>query len=92
MNYDLRNWELITEAFLRSSSNIPRDVRALTFNNIFYMAYAGKLSYDVAFNLTLSLYNETDPLVWEGLSRGFDNIRKHILWTPLEDKINVSRS
>ena len=92
MNYDNQNWELITQEFLSPSSRLPHGVLATVINNAFYLAYGGKLSYAVPFNLTLSLHNETDPLIWQSFFRVFNNIRKHFLWTPLEDKVNVSIS
>lgn len=88
VNYDQHNWELISQYILSPSSQLAPETRVKLLNDAFLLASAGELNYTVPFNLTLSLRNENNPLMWQVLVKAVNFIRTYYLWSPIEDKIN----
>ncbi|KAJ9584299.1 hypothetical protein L9F63_021368, partial [Diploptera punctata] len=88
VNYDLDNWKLISQYMLTQGSHLAAETRIKLINDAFLLAYGGELSYTVPFNLTLSLYNETNPQIWHSLVRSINYLKKYYSGTPIEDKIN----
>ncbi|XP_055696663.1 aminopeptidase N-like [Lutzomyia longipalpis] len=51
VNYDMKNWELITDALIANHSNIDPANRAQLIDDAFNLARYGYLSYDIPLNM-----------------------------------------
>lgn len=60
MNYDARNWELLTADF----KSLPELTRAQLLNDALNLAAAGRTPYSIALDLTKQLYNDHSYLTW----------------------------
>ncbi|KAG5305888.1 AMPN Aminopeptidase, partial [Pseudoatta argentina] len=94
VNYDTENWKLIIKQLnnIKNFKNISVINRAQLIDDALNLARAGKLDYDIAFNITSYLANETEYLPWKAAfralsylnnmlikSRGYDKFRLHML-------------
>lgn len=75
MNYDLRNWKLISD-FLNSDKYTDISVlnRALLLDDALDLARVGLLPYQVALNVSSYLRQETHYLPWKAALRNLDYI------------------
>lgn len=64
VNYDVANWNLITDELRQNRSNIPPLNRAQLLDDALNLARAGKLSYSLALTLTTYLEHENDYIPW----------------------------
>lgn len=62
VNYDLKNWGLISSQLQRNASKIHAVNRAQLMDDALNLARASELPYDVAFNLTAYLRDEEEYL------------------------------
>ena len=72
MNYDARNWRLLTNQLMSSRNEIDSTNRAQIVDDSLNLARAGELSYDVALNVSAYLIGEQ---VCCGLRREFEELR-----------------
>lgn len=79
VNYDMCNWAMISE-FLQGSrrETIPALTRAKLLHDAWNMAYGGNFCFEVAFNMTLFLKNETSHVVWEPFFTMIDHVGRRI--------------
>lgn len=75
-----------------ANGQIPPATRAKLIHDSLNLAYAGKLKFDVALNVTRFLYNEKDPIVWQAAFNMFDHIQRHIEGSEMEKKFQVSKT
>lgn len=80
VNYDERNWHLLAEYLqtAKGRESIPVYTRAKLLHDAWNLAYAGKLSFATAFNMTLFMKSERDHLVWNPVFTMIDHIGRHI--------------
>ncbi|KAK6617492.1 hypothetical protein RUM44_005080 [Polyplax serrata] len=80
VNYDVYNWNLLAGFLEKFGTNgqIPAATRAKLIHDCLNLAYAGKLRFDVALNVTKFLLNERDPIVWQAAFNMFDHIQRHL--------------
>lgn len=80
VNYDTTNWNLIA-AYLQTKEGrekIPVYTRAKLLHDAWNLAYAGDLSFSIAFDMTLFMKSERNHLVWNPVSTFIDHIGRHI--------------
>ncbi|XP_013111862.1 aminopeptidase N [Stomoxys calcitrans] len=80
VNYDIKNWNMLS-SFLQTNlglSSIPALTRAKLLHDAWNLAYAGDLSFATAFNMTLFMQLERDPIVWNPVFTFIDHIGRHI--------------
>ncbi|XP_015123465.1 aminopeptidase N isoform X2 [Diachasma alloeum] len=79
VNYDMCNWQMLSE-FLQGPQRetIPVLTRAKLLHDAWNMAYAGNFCFEVAFNMTLFLKNETSHVVWEPFFTMIDHVGRRI--------------
>lgn len=65
VNYDARNWELLTNQLLTDHAAISTVNRAQIMDDAFGLAEAGILDYDIVMKLTTYLQNEREYLPWQ---------------------------
>ena len=95
VNYDARNWQLLTDQLRRNHTAIHEQSRAQLLNDLFAVAEAGELSYDLALEACLDyLPAEKSPLVWRtalgGLSQVGGQLQRSLLfgrWTEYMGRI-----
>jgi hypothetical protein len=77
VNYDLRNWKLIS-AFLNGNKYTDISVlnRALLLDDALDLARVGLLPYEVALNVSSYLRHETHYLPWKAAFRNLDYIAR----------------
>jgi aminopeptidase N len=82
VNYDLRNWKLIS-AFLNSNKYADISVlnRALLLDDALDLARVGLLPYEVALNVSSYLRQETHYLPWKAAFRNLDYIARMLRLT-----------
>lgn len=82
MNYDLRNWKLISD-FLNSDKYTDISVlnRALLLDDALDLARVGLLPYPVALNVSRYLHQETHYLPWKAALRNLDYIARMLRLT-----------
>lgn len=91
VNYDLHNWDLLSQFLEKHGTNgqIPAATRAKLIHDSLNLAYAGKLRFDAALNVTKFLYNEKDPIVWQAAFNMFDHIQRHLEGSETGKKFQV---
>ncbi|KAF4517640.1 hypothetical protein B566_EDAN002872 [Ephemera danica] len=67
VNYDQKNWQLLSESFL----NLTSTSRAMLLDDALNLARGGRLDYDTAFGVTELLPNETNFAPWSAALNGF---------------------
>lgn len=80
VNYDERNWNMLA-TFLQTNigrETIPVYTRAKLLHDSWNLAYAGKLSFATALNMTLFMKSERHHLVWNAIFTMIDHIGRHI--------------
>ncbi|XP_011303201.1 aminopeptidase N [Fopius arisanus] len=79
VNYDICNWQMLSQ-FLQGPhrETIPVLTRAKLLHDAWNMAYAGDFCFEVAFNMTLFLKNETSHVVWEPFFTMIDHVGRRI--------------
>ncbi|PSN29292.1 hypothetical protein C0J52_26267 [Blattella germanica] len=91
VNYDERNWNLLAESLIGSSSehNIPSVSRRKLLQDALFLAAGGELSYRIALNMTTFLFKETDHSVWLPFLQQIIQLQSICYFTPVEDKLNI---
>ena len=74
VNYDSRNWQMLTKQLMDNHTAIPVINRAQIMNDALNLAEAGQLDYETAFNLTRYLDRETEYVPWEAALASFTYI------------------
>ncbi|XP_030032718.2 membrane alanyl aminopeptidase [Manduca sexta] len=81
VNYDGDLWERIIEAL--EDEELREEIhplnRATLVDDALNLARAGKLDYDIAFRVVLSMEHETEYAVWKAFVRNMDFLRKRLL-------------
>jgi aminopeptidase N len=91
VNYDYENWNLIAN-YLQTKEGrqkIPVYTRAKLLHDAWNLAYAGKLSFATAFNMTLFMKSERDHLVWNPIFTMIDHIGRHIDMSNVHKKFEI---
>jgi aminopeptidase N len=82
VNYDAKNWRLITEQLNENHSIIHTVNRAQLLDDALNLARASLIPYDMAFNVTQFLRNDNEYLPWEAFLNNFQYISTMLLRTP----------
>lgn len=82
MNYDLRNWELITDQLMRDHTVIPVINRAQIVGDALNLARAGLLDYRTAMQVVKYLQHERDYLPWEAALSSLDYVEAMTIRSP----------
>lgn len=92
MNYDRKNWFLISEYLDRNINNeqIPAGTRGKLVHDALNLAFSGKLRFDSALNVTRFLIHERDPIVWLPVFNMFDHILRQLEGSRTAGKLQVS--
>eukprot|EP00057_Strongylocentrotus_purpuratus_P032925 XP_789392.3 PREDICTED: aminopeptidase N [Strongylocentrotus purpuratus] len=69
VNYDEKNWDLISKQLTEDHEAIPISSRAALISDAFNLAVSGQLSMVTAFNLTFYLEDEQDYVPWSVLNQ-----------------------
>lgn len=64
MNYEISNWNLLTDELLRNADNIDALNKAQLIDDSFTLAYDKKLPFEIPLKLATYLTEETDPIPW----------------------------
>lgn len=83
VNYDSKNWNLLTEDF----SNLPRLSQMQLINDAFNLAIPGRLDYSVPFKLVEKISDSTDKLLWNVTIKEIQNIESIVTGTKLSSEI-----
>lgn len=94
VNYDKRNWELLSNALNdrkspQPKSELPPRTRAKLLHDALMLAHAGVLPFGDALPLLRSLEKELSPAVWTPIGNVLDHVRRDVEGTPLEDRFNT---
>lgn len=90
VNYDKRNWELLSNALNdRKSPELPPRTRAKLLHDAVMLAHAGALPFGDALPLLRSLQGETSPAVWLPVGNVLDHVRRDVEGTRLEDRFTT---
>ncbi|KAM3967321.1 membrane alanyl aminopeptidase [Aphomia sociella] len=88
VNYDNDLWERIIEALDdpdRREEIHPLN-RATLVDDALNLARAGKLSYETAFEVVLTMHHETEYAVWKAFVRNMDFLRKRLTALVFDDE------
>lgn len=85
VNYDLRNWNLLTQQLRRNPNKIPVSNRGHLIDDAFQLANTGHINYTVAFNLVKYLnIAEINFVPWYAALRNMEELRfdvwKYLRW------------
>lgn len=76
VNYDLNNWQLLSNQLLFKPSEIPLSSRGQLIDDAFQLANIGVLNYTVPFNLVKYLnIKETNYVAWYSALRNLEELR-----------------
>ncbi|XP_053690821.1 aminopeptidase N-like [Sabethes cyaneus] len=64
VNYDTRNWRLLTDALIASSASFHPQNRAQLIDDAFYLARANQLDFSVVLEMMFALRNDHEYLPW----------------------------
>ncbi|XP_058455515.1 aminopeptidase N-like [Malaya genurostris] len=64
VNYDTRNWELITEAMIASPKSFHTHNRAQLIDDAFYLARADLIDFSIVLKMLFALRTDTEYLPW----------------------------
>jgi len=78
VNYDIKNWEMISESLVDDHSSIHRMNRAQILNDAMELARGGLLDYNVALATTEYLEMEEDFIPWKAAIGGFTYLKSMI--------------
>lgn len=91
VNYDAKNWELLTR-YLQDPSkfqNIAPANRAQLVDDAMNLARGGRLDYNVALNITKYLVHETEYVPWKSALNALTFINAMMIRTGDYDKLKV---
>ena len=74
VNYDSRNWQMLTKQLMDNHTAISVINRAQIMDDALNLAKAGQLDYETVFNLTRYLQWETEYVPWEAALSSFTYI------------------
>ncbi|KAL1491457.1 hypothetical protein ABEB36_012054 [Hypothenemus hampei] len=83
VNYDDKNWELLTTSLKTDSTKIPTLNRVQLLADSADLGYIGSLSYDVFFNLLGYLNQETEYLPWKVALVKADALKNNLISNPI---------
>lgn len=91
MNYDLRNWKLLTEYLMDRDrfTQIGIINRAQLLDDSLNLARAGLLDYATALNVTRYLANELEYIPWKAALNALGYIDSMLIKTGNYDKFKV---
>lgn len=76
VNYDLDNWQLLSEQLVYQPNAIPLSSRGQLIDDAFQLAFIGVLNYTIPFNLVRYLNTkETNYVVWYSALRNLEELR-----------------
>ncbi|XP_017045852.1 aminopeptidase N [Drosophila ficusphila] len=84
INYDERNWQLISEALAGENPNsIDRFTRAQLIGDMLSLANAGVVTYDLALDFLRHLHREDEYIVWKAVARHLEWLYHTLNNTPI---------
>ncbi|XP_075230574.1 aminopeptidase N-like [Lycorma delicatula] len=91
INYDTKNWELLTQQLLDSTKFKEIGVinRAQLIDDALNLARAGVLNYSMAFNLTKYLSSELEYFPWKSAFTAFDYLDSMLCKTSVYDRFKA---
>lgn len=89
VNYDLKNWEMLTQQLLTDHTIFDSKNRAQMLDDAMNLAAAGHLSYEIALNVTKYLTKETDLIPWKSADSSFKYLNDMFMRTAHFDKLKV---
>lgn len=92
VNYDTTNWKLIIKQLnnIKNFKNISVINRAQLVDDALNLARAGKLDYDIAFNVTSYMAHETEYLPWKAAFRSLSYLNNMLIKSRGYDKFRVN--
>lgn len=91
VNYDEKNWELLTHALLYDDfKRIPEVNRALLIENSLSLATTGIIDYRIPFELLAYLKKEDEYLPWRAAVEKFEYFELSLRQLPSFGKFKVS--
>lgn len=91
VNYDERNWNLLTQQLLDDPREISVINRAQMIDDSFNLARAGLLDYSIAFNVTRYLQQELEYIPWRSAATGFKFLDAMLCRTPIYGAFQVGQ-
>lgn len=91
VNYDEKNWQLITNQLLNNPSSIHTVNRAQLLDDAYNLARANLLDYKLAFNLTVYLKEDNEYLPWESFLGAFAYIGQMLAKSPVQGTFKVEK-
>ncbi|CAG2067155.1 unnamed protein product [Timema podura] len=90
VNYDEKNWELITQ-YLKDSlqgkkPTVPALTRGKVLHDAWNLAFGGELSFATALNVSEFLKYETDDVVWNHMYTMYDHVGRYLDGTSVGKK------
>nr|XP_026484265.1 uncharacterized protein LOC113392185 [Vanessa tameamea] len=82
VNYDVKTWNLISEALLNDPESIHYLNRAQIVNDVFALMRANKLTYRFGFHIIKFLRNEINYHVWNPAISGYTWLRNRLRHLP----------
>lgn len=92
VNYDVRNWQLITDALITNHDSIHRLNRAQLIDDAYWLARSGRLDVEILMNLVIYLRNEVGYVPWAAASNVLSYFNGKLRGTPAYDDFLVSHS
>ncbi|XP_055631033.1 aminopeptidase N-like [Toxorhynchites rutilus septentrionalis] len=89
VNYDIRNWQLITDAMIMDHSSIHRLNRAQLIDDAYWLTRSGRLDVEILMNLIIYLRNEVDYVPWAAASNVLSYLNGKLRGTPAYDDFLV---
>ncbi|KAL7740187.1 hypothetical protein ACLKA6_003893 [Drosophila palustris] len=91
VNYDDENWRMLGN-FMQTDvgrKTVPPYTRAKLLHDAWNLAYAGDLSFTIAFNMTLFMKFERNHIVWNPVFTFIDQIGRHIDMSEVHSKFEA---
>lgn len=89
VNYDVKNWEILTQQLLSDHTVFDPKNRAQMLDDSMNLAAARHLSYEIALNVTRYLTKETDLVPWKSAMSAFEYLNDMFVRTAHFDKLKV---
>ncbi|XP_071631576.1 aminopeptidase N-like [Temnothorax longispinosus] len=89
VNYDRTNWQMIIRQLKQNFTRISANNRAQLIDDALNLARAGKLDYNIAFDVISYLVREIEYFPWRAAFRGIDFLKDMLIKTPSHDKFSL---
>ncbi|KAF5299275.1 hypothetical protein FQA39_LY02448 [Lamprigera yunnana] len=81
VNYDDKNWKIITETLYTNHIDIDVLNRAQLIDDSMHLGKSGRLDYKIVKNLTDYLNREDDPLPWQSFNNNAKQLKSHFYYS-----------